>query len=411
MERKIWWREDPILILYFITAAILLLDVTNNFPMISLLRKIKYVLIFFIFLSALRERSFSIDKHSMFVLVFLYLHTVIFGYIFINPDVSELTATHAREMLIYLVFLTLTVEMIERKKCYVAFLECIVAAFAVFFVWTGVTHFGHFVNPIYFPMALIKSGRIRSDFGTASPNYLGYYAFVACIFYYLLWTEWKTNNLITKKKMGALLIVAFWTVCMLLSTGSRSSIISLLIFAAVCFLTQFKGFSKKKRKAVIVFCLIAATVVLICNWQNIWSQSNREANVSVNMPVFQEMNATWTGMGYVESSGFYGDVYGYDTFPVDIYYLYIFLTTGVIGSVLIFLPLIYILIVYIKKQRTDIQNILLAAYIALLFDGFWQVNIFTYRYIGTLFINALLLYFMGVKNEGGAFVEQREAAK
>ena len=130
------------------------------------------------------------------------------------------------------------------------------------------------------------------------------------------------------------------------------------------------------------------------------------------MPIFNELNAKNTGMGYIESSGFYLDSYGYDTWPVDIYYLYIFLTTGVLGSLLIFTPLLGIFFIYLFKRRNTVQTILFSAYIALLFDGFWQVNLFTYRYIATLFINALLLYFLNnideICTEEGVIIEATE---
>lgn len=399
MFRRISLPKDPILKLYLITVAILLLDVTNNFPMISMLRKMKYVLMFIMLMDAIHSRNFRINKKALYVLVLLFTHTILFGFVWINNTVIHLTLVHAREMLIYLILLTLTVEMIERKRCYVEFLECIVVAFSVFFIWIGITHFSHFVNPIYYPMVLMRNTRIRSNFGTASPNYVGYYAFVAIILYYLLWWTWKKRGTLTQGKKQLIALIAFWTMCILFSTASRSSIISLAIFAVICFIVQYKKIPDNARKWIIIFCIATAAIFLIFNWNSIWKDANRAENVSINIPIFNEMNAEWKGMGYLESSAFYLGFYGYDTWPVDIYYLYIYLTTGKIGSILIFSALIFILIVYLRKKKDTIRYILLAAYVAMLFDGFWQVNLFTYRYIATLFINAILLYFMGNSNE------------
>lgn len=395
MIKKYSLTKDPILILYFITALILLLDVTDNFPLITILRKVKYPMLFIMFADALRERKFILGYKSLLVLSFFYIHTIIFGLIAINPDVQLQTATHFREMMIYLVYLTLSVEMITRKQCYVEYIEGICLAFTIFFIWTGVTHFSDFVNPLYYPMVFFRYGRIRSNFGTASPNYIGYYAFVALVFYYLLWRTWKRDNKLTKTNKYVLILIISYILCILFSTASRSSILSLLLFAGCCFLFQYKKFTKATRNIIIVIVAIVLIVFLMMNWQSIWSNSNRSENVNINMPIFEQMNAEKFGMGYIESSGFYLDAYGYDTWPVDNYYLYIYLATGVVGTVLTFIPLAIILVNYLRKERNVTQKILLAAYIALLFDGFWQVNLFTYRYIATLFINTLLLYFIG----------------
>ena len=44
---------------------------------------------------------------------------------------------------------------------------------------------------------------------------------------------------------------------------------------------------------------------------------------------------------------------------------------------------------------------MLSVYIAILFDGLWQVNIFTYRYIATLFIGVLLLITISLQDKRG----------
>ena len=137
------------------------------------------------------------------------------------------------------------------------------------------------------------------------------------------------------------------------------------------------------------------------NWTSIWGNANREANISINVPVFRQMNAFWKGMGYIESAGFYNDAYGYDTWPVDIYYLYIYLSTGIIGSLIIAIPLLYILYRLIRKKDNFTRYVMLSVYIAILFDGLWQVNIFTYRYIATLFIGVLLLITISLQDKRG----------
>ena len=133
--------------------------------------------------------------------------------------------------------------------------------------------------------------------------------------------------------------------------------------------------------------------------EDIWADANRDGNYEINLPIFEQMGAFWTGMGYIENAGFLNGAYGYETFPVDVYYLYIYLSTGVIGSVIIAIPLIYMLIKLIRKKTWFAQIIGLSIYIAMLFDAFWQVNLFTYRYIPTLFLAVLIITAISKKEE------------
>lgn len=394
-----WTREKLIMFGYFILSSILLLDCTDNFPGTSILRKLKYLFLIFLLIEFTVSRK-KISKTSIFVIGFLCIHTVLFGLVFINPSVNELTKIHCREMLIYLLFLFLILNAVERYNCKLRFIEATCAGFSVFFCWCALTHLSDFVNPLYFMFVFSRSDRIRSQFGTGSPNYMGYYCFIALVFFYSLWYEYKQRNRLTQKRKIYLLGISGLTVLILFSTGSRSSILSFIIFVVVCVYQQYIKERLGKSAfwiAGIVACFIL--IIMLFNWSSIWQNANRRENISINMPVFEKMDAWKTGMGYVESSGFYNDSYGYDTWPVDIYYLYIFLSTGVVGSIIMLIPFGYMLIKLLRKRKGFAKSVILPAYLAILFDGFWQVNIFTYRYIATLFIGVLLLSSISLRDK------------
>ena len=395
-------KKKFIFIGYFVVALILLLDCTNNFPGIFYLRKLKYVYIMILAVDFMTCRRKQITKISAVVMFFLFFHTLLFGIVFVNPDVLELTRIHCREMVIYLLFLMLMTNAVERYNCKLKFIEATCAAFAGFMLWCGITHISNFVNPMYFIYVFNRTDRVRSEFGTGSPNYMGYYCFIALVFFYALWYEYNETNRLTQKKKYGLLGISLWTILILLSTGSRSSILSFFLFATICIYQLY--FRERLGKAKCLFVILAVGVALIfvyMNWTSIWGNANREANISINVPVFRQMNAFWKGMGYIESAGFYNDAYGYDTWPVDIYYLYIYLSTGIIGSLIIAIPLLYILYRLIRKKDNFTRYVMLSVYIAILFDGLWQVNIFTYRYIATLFIGVLLLITISLQDKRG----------
>lgn len=385
-------RKNIILIGYFFTATILLLDCTDNFPGTSLGRKLKYVYLAMLIAEFIFSRVKTISKKSVLVIGALLIHTILFGIVYVNPSVQKLTRIHFQEMLIYLLLLGFLTNIVERYHCKFEFIKATCAACTIFLLWCGITHFRNFVNPAYYIYVFNRSARIRGEFGTGSPNYMGYYCFISLIFFYALWREYGRNDQLTQKKKYYLLSISGWTILILFSTGSRSSILSFLIFGSICvYQIKLKQYLGKSRYFFIMALMVISTIFLFYNWSGIWADANREANISINIPVFNQMNAFWKGMGYIESSGFYNDVYGYDTWPVDIYYLYIYLSTGVIGSVIIAIPLIYIFLELLISRDNFIKTVMWPAYIAILFDGLWQVNIFTYRYIATLFIGVLLL--------------------
>ena len=227
-------KKKFILIGYFVVALILLLDCTNNFPGIFYLRKLKYVYIMILAVDFMTCRRKQITKISAVVMFFLFFHTLLFGIVFVNPDVLELTRIHCREMVIYLLFLMLMTNAVERYNCKLKFIEATCAAFAGFMLWCGITHISNFVNPMYFIYVFNRTDRVRSEFGTGSPNYMGYYCFIALVFFYALWYEYNETNRLTQKKKYGLLGISLWTILILLSTGSRSSILSFFLFATIC---------------------------------------------------------------------------------------------------------------------------------------------------------------------------------
>lgn len=392
--------KNIVLIGFFVTATVLLMDCTNNFPGVSVLRKIKYIYLVILIVDFIRSQRKQVSKSSCFVVLLLFIHTIVFGVFFINPSVINLTTVHCREMIIYLLLLGFLTNAIERYNCKLKFIELTCLSFGIFMIWTGITHFFDFVNPIYYIFVFIRDLRIRSNFGTPQFNYMGYYCFIALVFYYAMWYEYERLGKLDRKIKYCLLGITVWTCLILFSTGSRSSILSIMIFVMLClYFKTRKNISGRKRYGIIL-AAICLGIIFICFFGGtIWANANRDSNISINMPVFHEMKAYWTGMGYIESAGFYNDAYGYDTWPVDIYYIYIFLSTGFIGMLIISSVLIYLICKLLVSKNNFIKKVVFPAYVAVLFDGLWQVNIFTYRYIATLFIGVLLLVSISVQNK------------
>ena len=215
---------------------------------------------------------------------------------------------------------------------------------------------------------------------------------MAIVFFVSYYTETKKRRTITKAERIVYLGTLIWTALMVMSTGSRSSIISIILFLVLYYYRNKVGrINKRMKKIIVLIIIIIALVVLMLNWNFLWNNSNREGNVSGNWPIVTENASLWTGLGYVESSAFQTKAYGYNTFPVDIYYVYIFFSTGYIGCAIVF-SVLTILFVRLYKSKYGLSyRIGFPAYCAVLFDAFFQVNIFTYRYSPCIFFSTFLL--------------------
>ena len=377
---------------YFVTMTILLLDCTDNFPATGQLRKIKYLFIALLIADFIFSGDYLVSKVPAAVTVGLAAHTLIFCLIFTNPRIAQGTYIHLREMMIYLVMLFFLVNAVERYNALLLFVELTAAALAVFLIWTGLTHAGDFVSPAYWPLVFLRDARVRHAFGTDQYNFMGYFCAVAQIFFYVSWSLKRRRGLLTAGRSVFLFLMIFYAWCILVSTGSRGSILTAAVFFAVTFIrsSAFRGLGRT-RYALVLLMIFFAGLILYVNRGFLGAQGTRLENFTVNWPYFLAEGRCWTGMGYMESSGFIDQSYGYATWPVDIYYLYIFFSTGILGLLMVGAILIYLFVKLQGGRRWFIYRISFPLFLASLFGALGQVNLFTYRYIATIFPAVLLL--------------------
>ena len=191
----------------------------------------------------------------------------------------------------------------------------------------------------------------------------------------------------------------------LFSSAGRSGILTLVIVCAVYFGGLWLTKCTKENRRIILIALVLLLALIIVylavsgGFDRIWANSNRSLNITVNYPIFKQMGNIWTGMGFVENSNFqatrannFTSAFGVRTSSLDMYYVYLYFTTGIIGCILIGTALIYILYQLIKNIGKPQALFGLALYVGWLFYGFWQCNIFTYRYYSPWFYLVVLLH-------------------
>ncbi len=104
-------------------------------------------------------------------------------------------------------------------------------------------------------------------------------------------------------------------------------------------------------------------------------------------------------MGYADNSGYLGMIYGYPTTAQDVYYLFIWFSTGYLGGAMIFGQMIYLLYLTLRHYRTEGRKWALALFSMMLFYCVWQVNYMNARYCTSWFHMIFLFYYVLSINE------------
>ena len=386
--------------LYFVTLLSCMMAIVDNVPLIGVLLKIKYLYAIAIVFFCVYDGLIIWNRRFYFAAGLLIIHTILYGLVFVNWVIADSTKVHFGQLITLYVMAFFTVLYVYKKQCYLLWLEMSCLALAIMLLWSAFTHPGDFVNPIYFINIFSRMERFRAPFGMGDVNFCGNYCLYMLILTIFLWMEWKKQNKQVDVKIRiALIFTNCVAMYMLLSTASRSAIISFALFLGIAVLLRYRAVLMRHWKLVVgtvgVVTLIAIIVMTSTGvLSGIWSQSNREGNISINLPYFIYHGDYINGMGYMDNSGFLNMAYGYETTAMDIYYLYIFFGTGILGAVLIFGQMLYLLYCLLRFSETEGRDLAFSLFGMMLFYAVWQVNYMNYRYWTGMFHMVILFLFL-----------------
>ena len=104
-------------------------------------------------------------------------------------------------------------------------------------------------------------------------------------------------------------------------------------------------------------------------------------------------------MGFVENGAFISDPYNYNlsafgvqTSSLDMNYLFIYCSTGILGCCIMASILIILGLSLYKNRREKYGGYYLVLYFTLLFYAFWETILFTYRQWAMIIPHVILLY-------------------
>lgn len=354
------------------------------------------------------KRGFSRINIVFYIFLLFLSYIFIFGYIFPNNRYQSFINDNVRQYCTWLLLLFLIVYYVIINKCMFDIIKVSYLAVSLLALILYILNFDHFSIFSHLSSIFISdpSSRYRVAFGFSHPNNCADFCLLGIALSCLLRSANQHLNL-------------FWTfsdaikILMLLSTSSRGNIIGLLILGAgYLYISLDQIFTSVKQgdlhniKRFFIICSIVIFSIYIyysraINFSQAFVDSNRSYNFTINLPKLISSGRIWTGIGFIASSVFGSDkLQGGFTF-IDNYYLYVFVSTGIIGSVIMIIVFVISIIQLMnyKYKDTKFYQVFILVQIMQLFIALFESQIFTHTFPSSLVYSIILFSFIGLNNE------------
>lgn len=401
-----------IYLLFDITILSLVGSSLDKLSWLSKLSKIEYIYIFFLVLYVVRTKKLHLNWDGILIFAIMIVYNILFSFVFINQNVVALTKPHFIANVRLILFIFLTTNYIVAENCLMQFIDRIIYIVGALLTLSYLTHFNGLAPFRYFFNVFSSAVRARFPLGWDFVNTAGHLSgsilalSIISIYYTITSCKYKKPILENfPKKVCFILVIDFFAGIVLISTACRTALVGLIFFIAILILLY--NWEKVRLLIFPIACFIAILVFKTDVINSIFGQSGREAGTEMNLPIFYEYGHIWTGMGYVENGVFLSQGYGWNTGPVDNQYLYFYLATGIIGTIIMGTALLILIYgVVFKKINKRIDKAFCTALLSfLLFAGCFECSVVSYRsgFIGYRIFWIVCLVFMKKGDE--TFVE------
>lgn len=400
-------RKYCFLAVNFLMVFCMLLSITDS-PLAGTVTKVKFIFILYCLADIVLRRKKPANNIVLAIMFIFIFYTVVWGFILDNSHVRTWNAEHRTVMLMYLFMLFGGVYELIEYKCLDEYLITSGAALALVILVQVITHSSSLsLNPAAVLGGVSGSERMKNAFGFMHVNFAGNACFCALISLHYTKKEISANNLFHSRKKIVLLLSTCFLLYILLCTSCRTALIALGMYAGgrgMCNLFQSDRMTKGSKLLLLAIIIISVLILLPSSfiggfWDYVWSNSNRSLNVSENLKWVGVIGSKWTGMGYVDNQCFYRDEsaggvggFGVATSSLDMNYLFIYCSTGILGTAL-FISMIALtgLGLFLNAgQENATTHIVL--YLVLLFYAYWETIMFTYRFWSMIVPTTVLLY-------------------
>ena len=409
-------RKYLFLIVNFIMMAGIMWSVTD-FPMASQLPKIKFVFMFYCLIDLLSCRKIPCSINTALIFAILLFYYAAWRYVFLVPLVMFPIIYHTRTLFMFWGMLVLASMEVIRYDCVEEYTVTSGAALMLVLFYQTATHLEELIwNPVFAIHSFFAHDLVRASFGYVHMNFAGNACFLLSVILLMVYLYYSRNPLVHSRIKIAVVILEALVFYILLSISSRTAFLGFFIFAGGAFVIEIKDrlhFTKESVRILIRAGIIgAAGLIAVFLFTDAWDvlmvKSNRALNISMNLRWVPVIGNIWTGMGLVENAAFVTDAstnwtsaFGVATSSLDMNYLYIYCTTGILGCLLTAAILILIGIGLYKNRKQKYGAYFILLYLVILFYALWETVLFTYRFWAMLIPHVILMYGANTKETTG----------
>lgn len=333
------------------------------------------------------------------------VYLILFGKILVNENLKSLTAFTFNAMAVFYILVFIMAAYIdnEHKKnmfVKVSFWTLVVGVFfSALINWDGKLQGTELISNIFQGYT-----RERSAFGFYHPNTVANIALCVIILSaYLM----KENG----RKKHYIVIDAFM-IYIILAASSRTTLSAVILFLIlVLYETLLKKIrNKNERRFWTAILSIIVILLLMFSSENgiegLFKLSNRSYNFIYNIPVLANSGRLMIGLGLIGSGEFY-QLAQYNTFFVDNYFLYILMSTGVIGLLFIVSFMIYLCKrLFVGSSNVPMKRLTLIVFIVNVFASLGE-TCFMYPSFASCFVYTTLYIAYACHKEVGRNKDKR----
>ena len=285
---------------------------------------------------------------------------VVYGLIFSNPALSQEIGQQVKAMLLFYTASISMVLCLESAEDQLKFLKHsyysmgTVVLIAFIFYNDGFQFISHMSD------LFMRDERYRWEYGFYHANFVG--NITSCLLllsFVIYWLQrgTKKNKTYTKCLNVCVNLIS---VCMLLSSASRSNMIGLCFFVLLFVFINIENWIPVKKIYIKIIRTLIAMMAMIMFlfsesgnlYESLFKLSNRSLNFTINIPSLLASGREMFGIGYVDAGLFGAHKLPMNSWYVDNSFLYIFLTMGFVGLVWFVLLLIQIFVGIKKYDKT-----------------------------------------------------------
>lgn len=310
---------------------------------------------------------FFVKSKTTFLLYFLMIISLFFGIVVVNPLLSDLIAFNLQQMVLFYPTLFLVSFYVARRLLFDALIK---NTYFVFVLLLFIQLIGNYKDCTSLCASIenlfLGFERYRVDFGFLHPNVVGNICVCSILMSVYLFAEvYRLPNQKSKRIMIILCdSIIFY---MILATASRTSVYILLIsFFYFIYYKVIRRIMKRKMLVAIICIIVCLFIFLSTNsfsLRNFLYHTNRLDNFIKNIPILIDSGRFLIGLGYIGSGDFLG-LRDYNTYYVDNFYLYILMSTGMIGFICFSC---IIIIIFCRLRKSYYRNIFEKKYILTIF--------------------------------------------